>query len=393
MAKMRYPLLDGFRGFFLLFMTIIHANEILETVAGKLNHHYFGWVEDAQGFVFISGFVVALVYGRALDRKGFAGCVSATYSRIRTIWTYQALLILLFLAAAVLLPVTQESTAFRPYIVEPAGFTLASLGLVAASRHMGILPMYIFFMAVLPFVLVWLSRGHWPAVLVGSMMVWLVGQTRLLPYAVDQLKQYLLVQGVELPLGLFFNMLSWQILFFAGSILGYHLNRQTLPLHLFQTEMFRAVAWVCFWSILALGLFDRLVYWDLLPPDWTASFLEMNQRRNFGPLHLLAFAVSLFFATWVLMAGLTDRNPLVRTIGRLVHGVVSQPLLIFLGQHSLQVFAFQMVLVYALAVIFRHGPPSELVGTLVLLTCAASLYLPAQLHALYQARRKIAVQT
>ncbi|MGL6043624.1 MAG: OpgC domain-containing protein, partial [Sandaracinobacteroides sp.] len=70
---MRYPLLDGFRGFFLLFMTIIHANEILDTVAGKLNHHYFGWVEDAQGFVFISGFVVALVYGRALDRKGFQG--------------------------------------------------------------------------------------------------------------------------------------------------------------------------------------------------------------------------------------------------------------------------------------------------------------------------------
>ncbi|MGL6042569.1 MAG: OpgC domain-containing protein, partial [Sandaracinobacteroides sp.] len=152
-----------------------------------------------------------------------------------------------------------------------------------------------------------------------------------------------------------------------------------------------AVAWVCFWTILALGVFDRLVYWDLLPPDWTASFLEMNQRRHFGPLHLLAFAAALFFASWVVTTGLTDRNPVLRLTGRMVHGVVSQPMLIFLGQHSLQVFAFQMLLVYALALVFRDGPPGELLGTLILLTCAASLYIPARLHALYQSRKKIAV--
>lgn len=102
--------------------------------------------------------------------------------------------------------------------------------------------------------------------------------------------------------------------------------------------------------------------------------------------------MALFFATWVLTAGLTDRNPLLRTIGRMVHAVVSQPMLIFLGQHSLQVFTFQMLLVYALAILFRDGPPGELVGTMVLLTCAASLYIPARLHALYQTRKKIAVR-
>ena len=37
-----YEVLDGFRGFFLLFMMIIYADEIVDTILGKLNHHYFG---------------------------------------------------------------------------------------------------------------------------------------------------------------------------------------------------------------------------------------------------------------------------------------------------------------------------------------------------------------
>lgn len=60
----RLTVIDGFRGFFLLFMGVFHFNTVLDTVLGKVNHHNVGWVEDAQGFVFISGLVVGLVYGR-----------------------------------------------------------------------------------------------------------------------------------------------------------------------------------------------------------------------------------------------------------------------------------------------------------------------------------------
>ncbi|MEO1294186.1 MAG: OpgC domain-containing protein, partial [Pseudomonadota bacterium] len=55
---MRLPIIDGFRGFFLLFMMVIHTNDEVNSIIGKLNHHYFGWVENAQGFTFISGLVV-----------------------------------------------------------------------------------------------------------------------------------------------------------------------------------------------------------------------------------------------------------------------------------------------------------------------------------------------
>ncbi|MBA3326144.1 MAG: OpgC domain-containing protein [Rhodobacteraceae bacterium] len=35
-----------------------------DTLLGKIHQQFFGWVEDAQRFVFISGLVVGLVYGR-----------------------------------------------------------------------------------------------------------------------------------------------------------------------------------------------------------------------------------------------------------------------------------------------------------------------------------------
>ena len=71
---MRLAILDGFRGFFLLFMMIAHANAYLGAPLGKFNHHYFGWVEDAQGFVFISGLVVALVYARRCCARARPRC-------------------------------------------------------------------------------------------------------------------------------------------------------------------------------------------------------------------------------------------------------------------------------------------------------------------------------
>ena len=132
---MRYPILDGFRGFFLLFMMIIHSNEVLRTVIGKLNHHYFGFVQDAQGFVFISGLVVALVYGKSYDRGGFKACVKNTYRRVRTIYTYQAILIIGMLAVALAFPSLSRAGPLAPYFVEPVWFTLSSLTLTSCLLY------------------------------------------------------------------------------------------------------------------------------------------------------------------------------------------------------------------------------------------------------------------
>lgn len=385
---MRYPILDGFRGFFLLFMMIIHANEVLQATIGKLNHHYFGWVQDAQGFVFISGFVVAMVYGKAFDRFGFAACVSVTYSRIRTIYTYQASLIIIMLATALLLPAAFDAGPLGVYTREPIWFTVSSLTLTSASMHMGILPMYIYFMAALPFVIVALSRGYWFAVLVGSIVIWLIGQTRLLPFAVRELQEYIQYSGVDIRLGLFFNLLSWQILFFGGAILGYLLNRQQLPLHIFKTPQVRAAALVSFLALVLLGVFNRLVFADILPEEWQTWYMEANARRHFSTLHLLAFIFALFFVSWLFLEGQSDKVPLFRWLNKVGTSLVGHPKLIFLGQHSLQVFSFHLLVVYGLHLVIGERELGELPASAILIGCVASLFIPARLHAISQARKR-----
>ena len=80
----RLRTIDGFRGFFLLFMGIVHFNGVTDVVLGKLNHHRFGWVQDAQGFVFISGLVVGLVYGKKyLRNPGISNICAPILRRVR----------------------------------------------------------------------------------------------------------------------------------------------------------------------------------------------------------------------------------------------------------------------------------------------------------------------
>ena len=152
---MRLTIIDGFRGVFLVFMLVIHANGPLNTVLGKLNHHYFGWVEDAQGFVFMSGLVIGLVYGGRYLSKNYHVMHKAIWARIRTIYSHQIALILIFLLSAIAFKIFAVSvpTVLEPYTSQPLLFTTFAALLVTGSKHMGILPMYIFFMMATPFAL------------------------------------------------------------------------------------------------------------------------------------------------------------------------------------------------------------------------------------------------
>ncbi len=218
---MRIGIVDGFRGFFLVFMMIIHCNALLDATLGKLNHHYFGWVEDAQGFVFLSGMVVGLVYTGRMLRHGEGAMVAGIWKRIRTIYSHQAGLIFIFLSVALLLPAEIGISNFSKYQAEPVLFTLGSLLLMTGSNHMGILPMYIFFLMATPFTLRLLQRGQFATVFAISMSLWLVAQTGLIEQFKQAINDWMTSIGHPMKLGIFFNPLGWQIIFFSGLTLGY----------------------------------------------------------------------------------------------------------------------------------------------------------------------------
>ena len=105
---------------------------------------------------------------------------------------------------------------------------------------------------------------------------------------------------------------------------------------------------------------------------------------------MFAFLIDLYFVAWLLNAGRDDRWAPIRWLARLVSGIVSHPKLIMLGQHSLQVFAWHIVVVYVLYVLLHGRPVGEFWGSLILIGCVASLWIPARLHAMHQARTRAA---
>lgn len=385
---MRLVVIDGFRGIFLLFMMIAHGDVIVDTVAGKLNHHRFGWVEDAQGFVFMSGLVVGLVYGGRYLRGGYDTMRMAVWARIRTIYSHQIALILLFLTVAL---VTLNAgitppAVLAPYAAEPVLFPLLSAILVTGSLHMGILPMYIVFLMLTPLAIVLIARRHY--MLYGAIMValWAIAQTQLLDHATVALERGLADAGHRVRLGIYFNPLGWQVLFFAGLVIGVLTASKRLDLSIARTPEARTVFLVCVAMFVLYGIYDRIVFDDLLGRAFSAQVLAQVDRGNFSLIYLLAFAVNLFGFFWLLTSGRTDANPVLRAVANLTHRIVTLPPLVFLGQHSLHVFSAHIVLVYVLTWVYQDGPPGELEGTLVLAGSLAMLFAVAWLHAQMTAR-------
>lgn len=393
---MRYPIIDGFRGFFLLFMMIIHVNDVVDTVIGKLNHHYLGWVEDAQGFVFISGLVVGLVYGGILLRKSYGAMQNAIWRRISTIYTHQAGLIAIFAAAGLAALVTQTPAGILgSYQGDPVAFVAASLMLVSASSHMGILPMYLYFMVLTPFALWALARGYGLPVLMVSALAWIFAQTGGLDVVETGAEAALASTGNPVRLGIFFNIFGWQALFFGGLYAGFLLAQGKLDLGWLQTPGAKVAALIGIAGIAGFALLDRLVYWDLISPEFTETMLTRANRQDFSPVHLINFVLDLYVVVWLLVAGRDCGAAWLVRLSAGMHWLFTRPALVFLGQHSLHVFSFHILWVYVLAVVFDAGPPSELMGTGLIVLSVALLYLPAWAHAqwmMWEKRQRVMMQ-
>lgn len=387
---MRLTVLDGFRGFFLLFMMVAHLNAITNTTLGKINHHSFGWVEDAQGFVFLSGFVVGLVYGGLLLKRSAAQMKRAMFSRIRTIYSHQVVLIMFMVIAAFfyLQFGSTMPTALRPYADDPLIFTASSMLLVANSMHMGILPMYIAFMAVTPFVLIGLRRGYLVPMAMGSVLLWMVAQTGLVEAATDRFELFLAGQGVPAKIGIYFHVFGWQLIFFAGLAGGFYLAQGRLDLTVLKGRASTYAFYVGLAGAVMLGVYDRIVYNELISPEFSLAALEAVERKNFSTIYMVNFFLDLYLVVWLLNAGPDSGVRWIERAAAAMRWLFSRRPLVFLGQHSLHVFSFHILMVYVVDILSEGHRYGELDGNLVLLLGVVSLYLPAWLHARVQAREK-----
>jgi hypothetical protein len=382
---MRIPIIDGFRGFFLIFMTITHLNALLHTKIGKLNFGALGWFDNAHGFVMLSGLVVGLVYGGLLLRQGFAVTQRAIWYRTQTIYVWHASLVILFLCTALLLAeFGAENNVLTSYRLDPLSIGLSSLLLVGGTMHMGILPMYIWFMIATPFVLLALHRGQWRLVAGISLGLWLFAQTALPNFIGLRADQTLLNTGHAAKIGLYFNVFGWQTLFIAGVSAGYLMAARRLDLRFLATRFGSLLFGLSIVMFLSLFALDRALHDQLVSPAIRGVIERCSSRPSLSIIHVLAVISDTYIVVWLLLVGRNVQNPTIRWAGTALNNVFTSAPLTYLGKHSLQVFAAHLVLVYAVYCFYDVTPTSSLIANTIIILSPCVLFLAAYLHNLWQ---------
>ncbi|MBK5922748.1 hypothetical protein CCR90_02935 [Rhodovulum sulfidophilum] len=381
---MRISVFDGLRGYFLIVMTMVHMSSECHTKIGALRIEDFGWVDSAHGFVFLSGLVVGIVYGRRLIRQSRSAMTSSLMRRLMTIYGYHAIL----LAAITLSVVTfyrPPSTFDTHWGENPLLVSLFAFLLLDSPRYLGILPMYATFVLATPIILIQLQKQRYALVLVSSLALWTVAQTGLPTHLLQAIDVASGLKQQGIAVGLYFDRFAWQILYVGGLVLGMLIAQEKLSLNILHSPEYRAIFLVCVATAIAFAISAiRLRLFDAV--SRTSFFGELSYNRShFSALRLINFIVDLYIITWLLAAGTGDRNPAVQAAARGLRWLASFRPLVFLGQHSLQVFSFHVFLVYA-AMFADISEAPRLLREIVVLASPVCLLLPAYLHARYRDR-------
>lgn len=319
---------DFFRGIglFIIFINHIPFNEL-----GLYTPSRFGFSDGAEIFVYCSGFVAALAFGRCFQQAGlWLGTVRVLY---RCCQIY-AVHINLFIALAIICLLGNTLFTHPDYIdrlhiryffdeTREALFGLATLSYV--PNYFDILPMYVV-------VLLWVP------------VVWTAGQIRrgfglLLPIALYAAMWF---WGWDLPADprsdrpWFFNPFAWQLLFFIGFAFG----SGWLRLAPGRVGLLR-LSWAI--VLLAIPLSYEPIYSHAEFLGYLRAGLEpLVDKTHFGLLRGLHFTALAYLAySWL------DRHS----------GLLHRPIpgkIRAVGEHSLPIFFLGMNLSYIGGMVLDH---------------------------------------
>jgi len=168
------------------------------------------------------------------------------------------------------------------YLAQPREAFVYSLALVYEPPLLDILPMYIFFMLMSPWVLAFSLRHGWAALALASTAVWAAAQFGLSEWIYTWVVRW---TGLPVPfqeMGAF-NAYAWQFLWFMGLWLG---ASRSMP----AAQPLRLPRWLLAASV-AIALYG--LYWRHHGPDGQAPFggdVQLNllfDKWLLGPLRLV----------------------------------------------------------------------------------------------------------
>ena len=344
--------LDIVRGW--LQLTIFASHVTGSFIGGWMIHASWGLSDSSEQFVFLSGFTLGSVFARKAARGGWRSGAWDLLARTRRLYLRQLLVFVLFgamiaLAGATCLPGEPERLGWAYAIAHPIAAIPGGLTMLYQPVDMGILPVFVWSMLLLP-------------AFAASEAAW--GGWALLPSAM----LYLLAYGFGLsPLGLDgtgigFNPFAWQFVFLTGAWLGRRalLEGEALP---FRSRWAPWVTVVAV-SVVLIGFALRLVWYRFIPLAAPFEQTRWIVGKETVALPRLLHAWSL---AW-LVAYFVPRN------AQWMHGAIPRAMAA-IGRYSLDVFCLGLFLSWGAATVLRLAPP--MAGLDPLLIGAGCLLLAA----------------
>lgn len=310
--------LDFVRGLALL---IIFVNHIPDNEGQFFTLSRYGWSDAAEVFVFCSGYVSALVFGKSFERSGLGSGTVRVLQRCMQIYAAHlglfAALALSCLWGNALNPghdyIQKLNIGFlfeQTQVALPAMVTLTYL-----PNGIDILPMYLMLLAWTPLFWVLSRVSKSLAVLVSVAL-----------YAATYLVNMDLSAQPGTDRAWFFNPFAWQLMFFGGYVIGAGWIKIRLGI---QRRLLACLAIV----LLAVPFAHEQ---NLRPLDWMMSLYgwidPVYEKTRLGPLRILHFAALAYLvATLLERHGAWLRRPAAECIR-------------VLGRNSLAIFSLGLLL-------------------------------------------------
>lgn len=350
--------IDSIRGLVLVSITIEH----LGLPFSKHFSHMLGIFSFAEALVFMSGLVTGITCYKTYARRGMPVLTRHALERFSYIYLGQIIPCAIILSlAAVSASALRYFASYMPLLASvPAGdntltgIWLYMLPLIYQPTFFDIFPMFMLFMLLSPIFAFLIGKKLSPLIFALSGGVWLAIQLGLGHHWFHDWT----LNGV--PIGGLFDPFAWQFLFFLGFYFGFRMHLGT-PAFTRRPAFLAVCGLIC---LAGLGL-----RYNILPYAWNSEDL-LYSKTNVGILRLINFAA---FAC------------LLAEFGRHFAKILVWRGCVLLGQHSLQVFAFQIILLYLSGpIIWRLAEKSSLLLDSYAIVVVLGLAVPALAHVQYR---------
>ena len=355
MMKPRDARLDALRGLFLIIMAGVH-------VPTPLSYYFqdpYGANGAAEGFIFLSACLAGRVYGKYFQESGWTITSRRLWKRTRLIYIVH--LGVLMPTALIVWALAAKAPPLANHFSDFLAHPLGSLALMPLLLHQpplfDILPLYVIFLGVTPWLLAVARRRGWGILLGLSALLWLAAQFKLDARLTGDPARLLPLRWGA------FDLVAWQFLWMCGVAIG------EKSLHgLIVKPRYRLPV-----GVVALAIVLGILYlrWGI-PASWVNPdiYLWMD-KWTLGPLRIVAFG------GWVALFLSWNPHPPARLLAPTA----------LLGRHSLGVFSLHLLLVIAattaIQMLALPNPLQTVVGFLVI----ALLFPWAALLDYYKRRR------